>query len=104
MDLAVVGDILIVLLTLTVLEIILGVDNLVFISILSSRLPAAQQKTARRVGLLLALVTRLLLLAFAVWLTHLTQPLFTIADHAVSLRDLFLFFGGLFLLAKGTFE
>jgi predicted tellurium resistance membrane protein TerC len=104
MELALFSDILISLLALIVLEIILGVDNLVFISILSSRLPQAQQKTARRVGLLLALVTRLLLLASAVWLVHLTQPLFNIGSHPISCRDLFLFFGGLFLLVKGTWE
>lgn len=104
MELALMGDILISLLALITLEIILGVDNLVFISILSSRLPAEQQKAARRIGLLLALGTRLLLLASAVWLIHLTEPLFTIFDHGVSFRDLFLFFGGLFLLAKGTWE
>lgn len=104
MDVALIGDLLISLLALVTLEIILGIDNLVFISILSSRLPQAQQKMARRVGLLLALITRLLLLASAVWLIHLTQPLFTVFNHGVSCRDLFLFFGGLFLLTKGTFE
>lgn len=104
MELAVIFDIAVSLSTLILLEIILGVDNLVFISILSSRLPIEQQKMARRVGLLLALITRLLLLASAVWLVHLVNPLFTILDHSFSFRDLFLLFGGLFLLAKGTFE
>ncbi len=98
------GDILVSLLALITLEIILGVDNLVFISILSSRLPLEQQKRARRIGLLLALITRLMLLASAVWIVHLTHPLFTVFDHGVSFRDLFLFAGGLFLLAKGTWE
>lgn len=104
MEMAMMGDILVSLLALIVLEIILGVDNLVFISILSSRLPQAQQKLARRVGLSLALIMRLLLLASAVWLVHLTQPLFNISNHSVSIRDMFLLLGGLFLLAKGTWE
>lgn len=104
MELALIGDLLVSLLALITLEIILGVDNLVFISILSSRLPQEQQKLARRVGLSLALITRLLLLASAVWLIHLTEPLFTIFEHSISFRDLFLFLGGLFLLVKGTIE
>ena len=89
--------------TLVVLEIVLGIDNLVFISILSSRLPAHQQGTARRVGLALAVITRLLLLSIA-WLAGVTAPLFTVFEHPVSLRDLILLGGGLFLLAKGTTE
>lgn len=104
MELALLGDLIISLLALITLEIILGVDNLVFISILSSRLSLEKQKKARRLGLLLALITRLLLLASAVWMVHLTDPLFTIFEHSFSFRDLFLLFGGLFLLAKGTFE
>jgi predicted tellurium resistance membrane protein TerC len=92
------------LLTLTALEIVLGIDNLVFLSILSNRLPAHQQKSARRIGLALAVITRLLLLFSIAWLASVTQPLFTIAEHAVSLRDLVLIGGGLFLLAKGTTE
>ena len=104
MDVALFGDILASLLALIALEIILGVDNLVFISILSSRLPHAQQKGARRIGLLLALVTRLLLLASAVWIVHLTDPLFTLFNLDISFRDLFLFSGGVFLLVKGTVE
>lgn len=92
------------LLTLTALEIVLGIDNLVFISILSSRLPAHQQGTARRVGLALAVITRLLLLLSISWLAGVTAPLFTLFDHPVSLRDLILLGGGLFLLAKGTTE
>jgi predicted tellurium resistance membrane protein TerC len=92
------------LLTLTALEIVLGIDNLVFISILSSRLPLEQQSKARRTGLTLAVLTRLLLLASIAWLASLTAPLFFVADHAVSLRDLILIGGGLFLLAKGTTE
>ncbi len=97
-------EIAISLLALIILEIILGVDNLVFISILSSRLPAAKQKMARRMGLLFALFTRLLLLASAAWLVHLTHPLFTILNYEFSFRDVFLIAGGLFLLAKGTRE
>lgn len=92
------------LLTLTALEIVLGIDNLVFISILSSRLPAHQQSTARRVGLALAVITRLLLLLSISWLAGVTAPLFSVFDHPVSLRDLILLGGGLFLLAKGTTE
>ncbi len=92
------------LITLTALEIVLGIDNLVFISILSSRLPMEQQSTARRTGLALAVITRLLLLASIAWLAGVTAPLFTVAEHPVSLRDLILLGGGLFLLAKGTTE
>ncbi len=92
------------LLTLTALEIVLGIDNLVFISIISSRLPEAQQPAARRAGLAMAVITRLLLLASIAWLAGLTEPLFSVFDHAVSLRDLILLGGGIFLLAKGTTE
>lgn len=104
MEWAMTFDIIISLSTLIMLEIILGVDNLVFISILSSRLPERQQKFARKLGLFLALITRLLLLASAVWIAQLTQPVFSIIDHPVSVRDIFLFTGGLFLLAKGLWE
>lgn len=97
-------EILMSLLTLTALEIVLGIDNLVFISIMSNRLPAHQQSSARRTGLALAVITRLLLLASITWLAGVTAPLFTISDHPVSLRDLILLGGGLFLLAKGTTE
>ena len=92
------------LLTLTALEIVLGIDNLLFISLLSNRLPVAQQISARRSGLALAVITRLLLLASIVWLAGVTKPLFSVFDHPVSLRDLILLGGGLFLLAKGTTE
>ncbi len=92
------------LITLTVLEIVLGIDNLLFISILSNRLPLEQQAPARRSGLALAVITRLLLLASIAWLANVAQPLFSIFEHAVSLRDLVLLGGGLFLLAKGTTE
>jgi predicted tellurium resistance membrane protein TerC len=92
------------LLTLTALEIVLGIDNLVFISILSNRLPVEQQVRARRTGLALAVITRLLLLASIAWLVGLTTPLFSVFEHGFSLRDLILLGGGLFLLAKGTTE
>ena len=92
------------LLTLTALEIVLGIDNLVFISILSNRLPVHQQAKARRTGLMLAVITRLLLLASIAWLAGLTEPLFAVGGHGVSIRDAILIGGGLFLLAKGTTE
>ena len=92
------------LLTLTALEIVLGIDNLVFISIMSNRLPVEQQASARRTGLALAVITRLLLLASIAWLAGVTAPLFSVFDHSVSLRDLILMGGGMFLLAKGTTE
>ena len=92
------------LLTLTVLEIVLGIDNIIFISILAGKLPRAQQAKGRRVGLLGAFVTRLLLLMSIAWIVRLTRPLFSVFDHAVSGRDLILLFGGLFLIGKATFE
>lgn len=90
--------------TLTILEIILGIDNVIFVSIVAERLPPAQRETARRIGLILALVVRLALLAGAVWLIGLSKPLFVIMDFAVSVRDLILVGGGLFLIVKGTKE
>jgi predicted tellurium resistance membrane protein TerC len=92
------------LLTLTALEIVLGIDNLLFIAILSNKLPEHQQKAARRSGLALAVITRLLLLASIFWLAKATAPLFSLFEHPVSIRDLILLGGGLFLLAKGTTE
>ena len=92
------------LLTLTALEIVLGIDNLVFIAILAGRLPAEQQNRARRIGLSLALLTRLALLASITWIIGLTQPLFEVFGHPVSWRDIVLVAGGLFLLYKGTRE
>lgn len=92
------------LLTLTALEIVLGIDNLVFISIVTNRLAEAQQQSARQLGLLLACLTRLLLLASIAWMTQFTQPLVTLVGHIFSGRDLVLILGGLFLLAKGTSE
>ncbi len=98
-------DITFSLLTLTFLEIILGVDNLVFIAIVSQRLPnKRQQMLARRLGLIFALLTRLLLLAGVFWLASLTKPLFTVFTQTFSGRDLILLFGGLFLLYKSTQE
>ena len=90
--------------TLTALEIVLGIDNIIFISILSGRLPREQRARARTLGLAGAMVTRIALLASLAWLSHLTTTLFMISDHAVTLRDVILFAGGLFLLAKATFE
>ncbi|SMH55084.1 TerC family protein [Azospirillum agricola] len=92
------------LLTLTALEIVLGIDNIIFISIMASKLPVEQQKSARQFGLALALISRLALLASIAWIAQLTQPLFTVMGWAVSGRDLILIGGGLFLLAKGTLE
>ncbi|HEX5420802.1 MAG TPA: TerC family protein, partial [Gammaproteobacteria bacterium] len=92
------------LLTLAALEIVLGIDNLVFIAILAGRLPQERQKQARHVGLALALITRLALLASIVWIIGLTKPLFEVFGHAVSWRDIILIAGGLFLLYKGTRE
>lgn len=97
-------DIFFALSTLTLLEIILGIDNLVFLAIMTEKLPQKQRKPARRFGLTLAWVTRLLLLASAVWLTGLTEPFVTIMAFEFSGRDLFMLAGGLFLLVKGTEE
>ncbi len=97
-------EIWIALATLTFLEIVLGVDNIIFISILSGKLPAEQQPRARRLGLVGAMLTRVLLLFSLAWIVRLTAPLFTALGHSVSGRDLILIGGGLFLLAKSTFE
>src|SRR5829696_8192149 len=97
-------EILIALATLTFLEIVLGVDNIIFISILSGKLPAAQQPKARRIGLLLAMGTRILLLFSLAWVIRLTAPLFTVLGQELSGRDLILILGGLFLLGKSTHE
>jgi predicted tellurium resistance membrane protein TerC len=95
---------LIALITLTILEIVLGVDNVIFISILSSKLPASQQGKARRIGLLVAMGARILLLLSIVWVIRLTAPLFVVLGRPISGRDLILIGGGLFLLAKATTE
>jgi predicted tellurium resistance membrane protein TerC len=95
---------LVALITLTFLEIVLGVDNVIFISILSSKLPVPQQRSARRVGLMAAMGIRILLLLSIVWIVRLTAPLFFILERPISGRDLILIGGGLFLLAKATIE
>ena len=95
---------LIALLTLTLLEIVLGIDNVVFISILADKLPEHQRARARRLGLALALITRVLLLLSLSWVIRLTEPLFTVIGQEISGRDLILIGGGLFLLGKSTYE
>lgn len=97
-------DIISSLIALIILEVVLGIDNLVFLSILTEKLPLAQRRKARRWGLLFAWVTRLILLASAVWLAKMTTTLFSIADWNASARDLFLLLGGAFLIAKATQE
>src|ERR1700704_5039904 len=96
------------LVTLTLLEIVLGIDNIVFIAILAGKLPQEQQKKARQLGLTLALGTRILLLCALAWMVRLTQPLFSLTlfgyDWGLSGRDLILLVGGLFLLTKSTRE
>ncbi len=92
------------LLTLTLLEIVLGIDNIVFISILAGKLPAEQRNRARTLGLGLAMGTRILLLLSLTWIMRLTQPLFTIGPQEISGRDLILLVGGMFLLWKSTTE
>ena len=94
----------IALLTLTALEIVLGIDNIIFISILAGKLPAEQQARARRLGLGGALVMRILLLLSIAWVIRLTAPLFTTLGQEISGRDLILLVGGLFLLGKATYE
>src|SRR5687768_517807 len=94
----------IALLTLTVLEIVLGIDNIIFISILAGRLPGPEQKKARTIGLAMAMIMRILLLLSIAWIVKLTAPLFTILGQEISGRDLILLGGGLFLLAKATHE
>ncbi len=92
------------MLTLTSLEIVLGVDNIIFISILAGKLPAEQQKRARQTGLALALITRIALLLSLSWIIGLTEPLVAVFGFEVSGRDLILILGGLFLLGKSTYE
>ena len=95
---------LIALLTLTSLEIVLGIDNIVFISILVAKLPTADQPSARRIGLLLAMGMRIALLLAITWVMGLTRPLFDLMEHSFAGRDLILLIGGLFLVAKATWE
>lgn len=92
------------LLTLTAMETVLGIDNIVFISILVGKLPEHQRNKVRNIGIALALILRLLLLFSISWVMGLTEPLFAIFDYSFSGRDLILLFGGLFLIAKSTFE
>ena len=94
----------IALATLTALEIVLGVDNIIFISVLVGRLPKTQRNRARVIGLALAMITRILLLFSITWVMKLTAPFFTVLSEAISGRDLILIIGGLFLLWKSTFE
>ncbi len=98
------ADALIGLATLSVLEIVLGIDNIIFISILASALPADQQPRARRLGLAGAFVTRMMLLFSISWIMRLTEPLFTVFGRGISGKDLILFIGGLFLIGKATTE
>jgi predicted tellurium resistance membrane protein TerC len=98
------ADGLIALLTLTFLEVVLGVDNVIFISILSGKLPVNQQGRARRTGLIAAMGMRILLLLSITWIMRLTQPMFHLFDHGISGRDLILIGGGLFLIYKATIE
>jgi predicted tellurium resistance membrane protein TerC len=94
----------IALATLTLLEIVLGVDNIIFISILVGRLPAGQRDRARTIGLALAMISRILLLLSITWVMRLTTPLFTVLGTEISGRDLILIVGGLFLIGKSTHE
>ena len=104
MDAFLSADGLIALLTLTFLEVVLGVDNVIFISILSGKLPANQQGKARRLGLLAAMGMRILLLLSITWIMRLTRPLFSALGRDISGRDLILIIGGLFLIYKATVE
>jgi len=92
------------LVTLTVLEIVLGIDNIVFISILAGKLPSSQQARARNIGLAIAMITRVLLLLSLTWIMRLTAPLFAVFGRDISGRDLILLFGGVFLIWKSTHE
>lgn len=90
--------------TLTILEVVLGIDNIIFLSIVVSKLPTYQQTSARRTGLIAAMLMRLALLTSIAWLARLTTPLFTVVEHVVSARDLILCAGGLFLIWKASQE
>jgi predicted tellurium resistance membrane protein TerC len=98
------ADGLIALVTLTVLEVVLGIDNVIFISILAGKLPQKDQEKARRIGLMAAMGMRILLLMSIAWIVRLTAPLFSVGSHPISGRDLILIIGGLFLLYKSTHE
>ncbi len=90
--------------TLTILEIVLGIDNIIFLSLVVAKLPKEQQQKARRLGLGAAMIMRLALLASIAWVIRLTTPLFTVMDNAISARDLILLLGGLFLIWKASKE
>jgi predicted tellurium resistance membrane protein TerC len=92
------------LVTLTFLEIVLGIDNIIFISIITDRLPQESQKRTRTIGLMLALVMRIILLSFITYIIQMKEPLFTVGEHPFSVRDLILFLGGTFLLGKSVSE
>ena len=98
------GSLLIAFLTLSVLEIVLGIDNVIFISILAGKLPKEQQAKARIIGLALAMITRVLLLLSIAWMARLTEPLFSVFGHGFSGRDIILIIGGVFLVWKSTHE
>ena len=104
MDAFLTVDGLIALVTLTLLEIVLGIDNVIFISILAGKLPPHEQERARKIGLMGAMVMRILLLMSIAWIIRLTAPLFSIGSHPFSGRDLILAIGGLFLIFKSTRE
>lgn len=104
MELLTSPDAWIALITLTVLEVVLGIDNIVFISLLSGKLEKGQQARARTLGLSMAMLMRIAMLILIVWIVRLTTPLFSFGEHGVSGRDLILLFGGLFLLGKATHE
>lgn len=97
-------DSLTALLTLTAMEIVLGIDNIIFIAILVGKLPKEQQEKTRKIGISLALIIRLLLLMSIAWVMSLTETLFEVFEHNVTGRDLILLFGGLFLIGKSTYE
>ena len=104
MDALLSTDNLVALFTLTALEVVLGVDNVIFISILAGKLPQADQARARRVGLMAAMVMRILLLFSLAWIVRLTEPIVSVLGRGISGRDLILLGGGLFLIAKATME
>ncbi len=91
-------------LALSAMEIVLGIDNVVFISVMVSRMPPHQRLMARRIGLSMALIFRVIMLAFIAWFIHMTTPIFSVGEYSFSWRDLILLAGGLFLLVKGTRE
>jgi len=104
MDVLFSADNLMALATLLVLEIVLGIDNVIFIAILSSKLPEEQQSRARTMGIAIAVISRIILLLGITWIMGLTTPLFSIIGHSLSGRDIILLIGGLFLIGKSTYE